>query len=139
MVNSTYSATGEFVFAPESEMFIATSIRPKTLAPLGAKPANARIANAHKGYCAPSELRNKQRLPCYKHLAPLGEAINNVPLYFEVEFARCQNGLVQTLDGHNLSGCRSVAGAANSPGAGEVANAKPELLIELYNSRCCLV
>jgi len=36
-----------------SEMFIATRILPKDLAPLGAKPGRGMIAEAGKGDCAP--------------------------------------------------------------------------------------
>ena len=44
-----------------SEMFIATGIHPKNLAPLGAKPGGGTIAEAGTGDCAPTELRSKER------------------------------------------------------------------------------
>jgi hypothetical protein len=44
-----------------SEMLIATSARPKDLAPLGAKSGNGTFADAGKSDCAPTELRSKER------------------------------------------------------------------------------
>ena len=41
-------------------MFIGTSIHPKDLAPLGAKPDSGTIADAGEGDCAPTELRSKE-------------------------------------------------------------------------------
>jgi|ERR1700730_612760 len=43
-----------------SEMFIATRIYPKDLAPLGAKPGIGTIDDAGKGDCAPPELKSKE-------------------------------------------------------------------------------
>jgi hypothetical protein len=65
-----------------SEMFIATSRRPKILAPLGAKPGSGTFAEAGKSDCAPAQLPSKERIGSYKHLAPQhpmsDEATSNV-------------------------------------------------------------
>jgi len=44
-----------------SEMFIATGVHPKNLAPLGAKLGSRTFAEAGKSDCAPTELRRKER------------------------------------------------------------------------------
>ena len=58
----SYSIIEEASFSLQvSEMFIATSLHPEDLAPLGAKPGSGTIADAGKGDCAPTELRSKER------------------------------------------------------------------------------
>jgi hypothetical protein len=47
----------EFVFAPEERDVYSYERTRKDLAPLGAKPGSATIAEAHMGDCAPMELR----------------------------------------------------------------------------------
>ena len=65
MVNREFSLqvnSGIGFSLQRSEMFIATSVHPKDLAPLGAKPDCRAIAEAGKGDCAPTELKNKERM-----------------------------------------------------------------------------
>lgn len=65
-------------------MFIATSARPKDLAPLGAKPSGVAFAEVGKSDCAPAELRSKEGPLGYKHLAPPGRS-RSVLLHFHLD------------------------------------------------------
>jgi len=55
-------------------MFIATSPRPKDLAPLGAKPPAEPSPTQAKAIALLRSFGSKEEPPGYKHLAPLGRS-----------------------------------------------------------------
>jgi hypothetical protein len=63
------NAISQFVFAPEERNVYSNEHNPKVLAPSGAK-----AARVMKDDCAPPELKSKERMAGYKHLAPPGRS-----------------------------------------------------------------
>ena len=80
MVNGEFSLqvnSGIGFSLQRSEMFIATSVHPKDLAPLGAKRGSVTIAEAKEiAIALLRSLRIKKEWPSYKHLARMGRSDN---------------------------------------------------------------
>jgi hypothetical protein len=78
MLNSTKSATVEFVFAPEERDVYRYRPTLRGLAPLGAKPGCGRLPTHAKAVALLRSAGSKTRTASYKHLAPMGRRRNNV-------------------------------------------------------------